>query len=646
MNRLFAIVALLLIVVARVQAQSSDDQYVQIYNMIQDADALAATNKPAEALAKYTQAQYALVRFQKFNPGWNDRVVNFRLNYLASKITIVSASLPQSQRPPAPIAPAPTAPAPIQSNKPPPQTPAPPRPISPAPVVATQPKPIPPTPVPQPRVTSPQPSQANDLQNQVADLQNQIRQFQADKALLQAKLREALAARPASADPQQYAKAQDQIRQLQKQNDLLEVTLAREKSNRATAVSPKELDEAKHQLADARRQLADQTSRAAQLAKDNESLQAHIKTLSANDEQLTSLRMENELLRTRVETRPTTPPAPAPSDAARRLADAEAKIAALESDKEVWRLEKIALQNRVKQLSTQQQTFAATAPGWTGESEHIKQLERERDDLQKKLDAAQKELYGRNSKVTAARVDELAEQIETLRARLDIYESKPVPYTPEEMNLFRRPMARVTDPHAGEKSVQELPPGTVELVASAQRDFSARSYAQAEKKYLEVIRRDDRNANTRANLAAIQLEMNHFDDAERNIKAALAVSPNDAYSLSLLGNLRFRQGKYDEALDALGRAAKADPQNAEVQNFLGLTLSEKGLRSAAETAFRKAIILNPNYGGAQNNLAVFYLTQKPPSVELARWHYEKALAAGFPHNPDMEKMIAEKEKAQ
>jgi hypothetical protein len=29
-------------------------------------------------------------------------------------------------------------------------------------------------------------------------------------------------------------------------------------------------------------------------------------------------------------------------------------------------------------------------------------------------------------------------------------------------------------------------------------------------------------------------------------------------------------------------------------------------------------------------------------VELARWHYQKALAAGQPHNPDLEKLLDEK----
>jgi hypothetical protein len=36
---------------------------------------------------------------------------------------------------------------------------------------------------------------------------------------------------------------------------------------------------------------------------------------------------------------------------------------------------------------------------------------------------------------------------------------------------------------------------------------------------------------------------------------------------------------------------------------------------------------------------VVYLTQKPPLVELAKWHYQKALAAGHPRNPEVEKLF-------
>jgi cytochrome c-type biogenesis protein CcmH/NrfG len=142
-----------------------------------------------------------------------------------------------------------------------------------------------------------------------------------------------------------------------------------------------------------------------------------------------------------------------------------------------------------------------------------------------------------------------------------------------------------------------------------------------------------------ANLAAIELEEGKLADAETHIKAALAQNPDDAYNLSRLGYLKFQQGKYDDALNALGRAAKLDPQNPEIQNYLGVALSHKGLRVQAETALRKAIQIDPNYAAAQNNLAVIYLSQQPPLVQLARWHYQKALDAGQPRNPDLEKAL-------
>jgi cytochrome c-type biogenesis protein CcmH/NrfG len=145
-----------------------------------------------------------------------------------------------------------------------------------------------------------------------------------------------------------------------------------------------------------------------------------------------------------------------------------------------------------------------------------------------------------------------------------------------------------------------------------------------------------------ANLATIEMEQGKLADAEKHITAAVAQSPNDAYNLSILGYLKFRQEKYDDALDALSRAAKLDPRNPEIQNYLGVTLSHKGLRAQAETALRKAIQLDPNYGPAHNNLAVIYINQTPPLVELARWHYQKALDAGQPRNPDLEKMLAER----
>jgi Flp pilus assembly protein TadD len=235
-----------------------------------------------------------------------------------------------------------------------------------------------------------------------------------------------------------------------------------------------------------------------------------------------------------------------------------------------------------------------------------------------------------------------------LRARLEIYEARQVPYTDEELALFRKPEIKIAaaDSKVARKPASELPPGTVKLVAEAQRYFSAHQLDKAEEKYIEVVKQDNKNATSLANLAVIQMEMNHLDEAEKHIVAAVAAAPDDAYALAILGQLRFRQARYDDALDALSRAARLDPKSAQVQNFLGITLGEKGLRGPAETALRKAIQLDPVYGEAHHNLAVIYLTQNPPLVELARWHYQKALAAGNPPNTDIEKMLAAKKSSE
>ena len=234
------------------------------------------------------------------------------------------------------------------------------------------------------------------------------------------------------------------------------------------------------------------------------------------------------------------------------------------------------------------------------------------------------------------------DEVAKLRARLEVLEAKKVPFTKEELALMDRSipkLATAADPQSPRRT-RELPPGAGLLVAQAQRAFAARRFEEAEEKYKQVLKMDEENPESMANLAAIQLELEKREEAEANLQKALSVSPDDPYFLSLMGMLRFQQGKFDDALDVLSRAAQLDPKNAETQNYLGITLGQKGQREAAETALRKAIQLNPNYAGAHHNLAIIYATQKPPFIELAKFHYNKALSLGSPANAELEKEFA------
>jgi Tfp pilus assembly protein PilF len=594
----YSVIVALLLGVAGAQAQGSDDQYISIYSLIQEAGKLNSSGQPSEALQKYLEAQTALLQFQKSYPQWNPNVISFRLSDVAARIAELSPRVRAAATDRAAL-----------------PTTSPPQAVKPAP---------------------------SDWETQLAGLTDQVRQLRADKTVLEAKLKEALSVQPAAVDPRELARAEEKIRNLQKENGLLKVSLAEEKAKVLPAPDTNAVGKTSQALASANRKLAEQTKTANALAREK-------KALSAEAEAATALRTENRLLKKQLaDLKAAPPPAAKAEEASRQLTQARTQIAVLQSDKELLQLEKTALEDRLKRPSAPAvTTVAAPAPAKAADANRIKQIERERDDLRKQLNAANKELGSRKSKAAAARLVELEKQLAAVRARLEVYEARRTPYTAEELALFKQPETAPpeADHKAAGKSVKELPPGTVALVAEANRYYANKKLDQAEEKYLQVLQQDNKNVTTLATLAAIQLDLDHLDAAETNITQAVALAPDDAYSLFVLGHLRFRQKKYDEAIEALGRAAKLDPQDAQTQNFLGLALSEKGLRGPAETALRKAIQLNPGYANAHNNLAVVYITQQPPLVELARWHYQKALAAGQPHNLELEKLLDAKKPA-
>jgi myosin heavy subunit len=402
---------------ARAQ-QGPDDQYIQIYAAIQNADTLSVSGQPRQALSEYTEAQNDLKKFSLVYPDWSPKLVSFRLSYLADKIAATAALLPADAGVTTPSGT--TAAAVPPASK----------------VVAGE-------------------------DPQLADLRTQVQSLQADNATLTAKLKEALTAEPKGVDPSELAAAQDKIRSLMKENDLLQVSLAEQKKP-----------------ADARSQKAE----------------------------------------------------------SKALAQAQKSLADLKKERD--------------------------------------DLKKERDDLQDKLKAEAKAHSGKESRAEVnAKVAQLTQQNETLRARLAVAEATPAPYSSDELALFTQTPPAPTTGAPEKKSTGEPAADPAALLAAAQTHFTA--------------------------------------------------------------------GEYDLALDLLSRAAALDPQNARIENLLGVTLAHKGLRSQAETALRKALLLDANYGEAHNNLAVIYADEQPPRAELARWHYLKALADGQPHNPGLEKILTD-----
>jgi Flp pilus assembly protein TadD len=360
---------------------------------------------------------------------------------------------------------------------------------------------------------------------------------------------------------------------------------------------------------------------------------------------LAALRAENELLkRQAAEQKAVAPKTATEEQPTTELNQARAQLAALQSERDLLRLEKSALENQLAQTAAAPPPAVVpaslTATPDRAEAARIQTLEAERDELQAKLNSANKALASNKSRKSSARVRELEKELTSFRARVEVLEAKPVPYTAQELALFRSPAPKVaTNTAAVAASVKSLPPETAALIGEAHRYFSTRQFDKAEDAYRRALSLDDHNGPALTEMAVVQIQLDKLNDAEQSVRTALAVTPESAYGLATLGHVKFRQGKTDDAFEALSRAAQLDPNNAEIQNLLGLVLNQKGLRAPAETALRKALQLDPGNRDAHHNLAVIYAAQNPPALELARWHYQKALAAGMSKNPDLEKVL-------
>ena len=222
-----------------------DDDFVEIYQLIQQTDALRENGRLSEARAGYERAQTQLLQLRKQHPEWNERVVAFRLRYIAEKLSIL-------------------------------------------------PPPDPAAPTPNPATAAPE----GEVLTQFRNLHGEITQLRGEKQRLEAKLREALTAQPAPVDPRELQAAVDRITQLQATNRALSDRLESQQAERRNLVERVLVDEAQEALRAANQQLATQSEKTIELERLRNRAEAELKRLRAGE--VNQLQTENEALKSQV----------------------------------------------------------------------------------------------------------------------------------------------------------------------------------------------------------------------------------------------------------------------------------------------------------------------------------------------------------
>jgi tetratricopeptide (TPR) repeat protein len=174
-----------------------------------------------------------------------------------------------------------------------------------------------------------------------------------------------------------------------------------------------------------------------------------------------------------------------------------------------------------------------------------------------------------------------------------------------------------------------------EAAAEGNAAFARGDYERARRAYLKVVDLAPDNLLGLINLGVVEYSLKKFEEAESHLKRAVRLKLDAAPAWLTLGIIYLDQNRLDEALAALAQATLYDPRNARARNYLGVVVGRKGWIDGAQVELRRAVEIDPNYSDAHYNLAVFYLEGRPPSTELARRHYFRALELGAEPDPEI-----------
>jgi len=562
-------------------AASPQDDYLQIYVMINEGDKLDNSGQKSQAREKYENALNKLEKLKNENPEWEPTIVKYRIKYLNDKLSNLKSAKDAAPAP----AEKPAAPAAEKPATTPPPAPAP------APTPSESPTPaIQKSEASAPAVTSDDPSALRQkiiaLTGDLESTRTELKQAKNDleQALTEKKqLKEKLAASPAP--DANVAKLQEENTTLRQKLTATEESLKKAAGGELSG----EMTSLRGQVDSLEKKLAEANARSAELTRANDDYKKQIASLTTQLQAAgtagksdSTLAKENAMLRSILDRQLKEQ---ARREAARRLVLDEFKNLAVSTEA----------------LKTQMEVLSSPLVSLTNEEQDM--LKVSAPSLVAPEPAAP------SSSSSSGNTPTLSKDAEK-------------PASPESFSEKPR-----------------IPEEFKDVAAKATSLYNEKKFDEAAAAYEQILAKYPQSIYALSNLGVVRFQQQKYPEAEKPLREAIRVAPNDAFSHSVLGIVLVQQEKYDDAIQVLSRAVALDPNDAKTRNYLGISSSRKGLQEAAEQECRKAIELDEGYGDAHFNLAVIYATQNPPSKELAKRHYNRALELGVPKDAELEKLL-------
>lgn len=154
-------------------------------------------------------------------------------------------------------------------------------------------------------------------------------------------------------------------------------------------------------------------------------------------------------------------------------------------------------------------------------------------------------------------------------------------------------IAAVPDPEPVPSYVGD--PEMEKLLSEADIHFRKGELKAAEEYYLKAAAKDPRCSKAYSRLGVIYLENgDSWEDAEAAFRQALKSEPENGFILNNLGLVLYHQDKYADAIRHFEAAVRQDDLNAARHANLGMGYMAIRQYAKAESAFKKALKLEPN----------------------------------------------------
>jgi protein O-GlcNAc transferase len=162
-------------------------------------------------------------------------------------------------------------------------------------------------------------------------------------------------------------------------------------------------------------------------------------------------------------------------------------------------------------------------------------------------------------------------------------------------------------------------PSIAEALAVALQCHQAGRLPEAEQIYRQILAVEPNHADALHLLGVIAHQQGKCSAAVEYIERAIGLNGRVASYHLNLGNVWKDQGKFNTAVACYQRALQLNPRFGAAHNNLGNALKELGMLDEAADCYRRALELQPGNSGAHNNLAAVLKDQGKLDEAITCW---------------------------